>query len=151
MDENRLMIGAGVVVLCSLFIALAFAGGGREAPPQTPAVAVAPSSALKDVISAALSTKYGRPESDLAVQVNASDGTFAKGTVNMYEERGGGVWFAVRVDGDWQLAYDGNGIMDCATAAKHLFPPALVPTCIDTVHDNALVERSSTSTDLKKG
>jgi hypothetical protein len=95
---------------------------------------------LQDSVTKALSEKYKQPQSDVTVTVINESGAFAKGSVNM-KEGGGALWFAVKDASGWKLAYDGNGIIDCATANQYNFPAALIPTCLDTEHDNNLLQR----------
>lgn len=89
-------------------------------------------------ITELLNKKYNKPANSLKVGVLTDTGTFAKGTVNE-EGAGGGLWFAAKTSGGWELAYDGNGIIPCEAVNKYNFPKDMIPQCINA--QNNLIER----------
>jgi hypothetical protein len=97
-------------------------------PTVTPATTVAPSGtlsvtvattatpspeedSLELIIKQLLIEKYGESANDMTVTVSQQQGNYARGGVT--EPGGGGMWLAVRIKGDWQLVFDGNGVPDC--------------------------------------
>ena len=66
---------------------------------------------LEVVIKQLLVEKYGATANDMTVTVSQQKGNYARGGVT--EPGGGGMWLAVRIAGDWQLVFDGNGVPDC--------------------------------------
>jgi hypothetical protein len=95
----------------------------------------------KDYILEAFSKKYSRAKEDFKIEVLTETGNFAKGSVNINNEHSGGLWFAVKQSGGWNLVYDGNGIMPCDIANTNNLPIELVPGCIDTQKDNLFIQR----------
>lgn len=95
----------------------------------------------KDYILEAFSNKYSRKKEDFKIEVLTETGNFAKGSVNVNNEHSGGLWFAVKQSGGWNLVYDGNGIMPCDRADTNNLPIELVPSCIDTQKDNLFIQR----------
>jgi len=89
----------------------------------------------------AFTHKYARAKEDFKIQVLTETGNFAKGSVNYNNEHGGGLWFAVRHSGGWELVYEGNGIMPCNIANKYDLPVEMVPGCVETENGNAFVQR----------
>lgn len=92
-------------------------------------------------IAKLLSKKYNRPVETVQVEVRTDSEKFAKGTVRFSGENGGGLWFAAKPKGDWELAYDGNGIIPCETADKYSLPKDIAPKCIDTKNNSRLIDR----------
>jgi hypothetical protein len=98
-------------------------------------------SGVEHRITNLLAKKYDRQTDSLIVAVATSSDRFVKGTVNFLGENGGGIWFAVKTEKGWELAYDGNGIIPCAAADKYGFPKDMIPQCIDTEKGNELIQR----------
>lgn len=86
---------------------------------------------LIDTIKAALVAKHGSPAASLKVTVNKVEGDFAQGGAS--GEGGGGMWFAARVGGLWNLVWDGNGVIECSDIAPYPgFPSSMIPECWNT-------------------
>ena len=66
---------------------------------------------METIIKQLLVEKYGSNANDMTVTVSQQKGNYARGGVT--EPGGGGMWLAVRVTGDWQLVFDGNGVPNC--------------------------------------
>ena len=92
-------------------------------------------------VANAIAKKYSKPVSEYSITVNKFDSSFAKGMVSFKSEPGGGLWFAAKTDKDWELAFDGNGIIDCETANKYNFPADMIPTCLDPNSASGTVQR----------
>lgn len=94
-----------------------------------------------EAITEELSKKYNRPAESFTVETLADTGAFAKGSVRFKDEAGGGLWFAAKTEKGWELAFDGNGIMNCGTANKFNFPREMVSGCLDNDNANSFVNR----------
>lgn len=68
---------------------------------------------VKDAVTKLLIDKYNWDEDKVSVQVNKEVGDFATGSVGFGSEIGGGGWLVKKIDGKWQLVWDGNGSVDC--------------------------------------
>ena len=58
----------------------------------------------------------------------------------------GGYFLAVRVQGEWQIVFAGNGTPYCSMVDLHSFPAYIVPECVDA--DNNLVYRTDDAGDF---
>ena len=126
MKKNVLWVAALVVVLASGVVVF---GNHSKNGSQTTDAAVA------DLFG----QKYNRSADSVNVAVSTDTGKFAKGSVSFEGENGGGLWFAAKTSGGWELAYDGNGIVPCDAANQYGFPADMIPSCLDS--QNQLVER----------
>ncbi len=68
---------------------------------------------VKEAVTKLLIEKYNWEEDKVSVQVNKEVGDFATGSVGFGSEIGGGGWLVKRIEGKWQLVWDGNGSVDC--------------------------------------
>ena len=112
-------------------------GCGQKASPLPTNVNV---ESLDNKIIQILSQKYNRPQNELIVVTTINTGSYAKGTLN-FPEGGGGLWFAARVNSEWQLVFDGNGIIPCSALINFSeFPTNIIPQCLDE-NTQSLVKR----------
>jgi len=95
----------------------------------------------KESIVDLFSKKYNRSADMVLVEVGTDTGSFAKGTIRFADKPGGGLWFAAKTAGGWELAFDGNGIVPCDAANKYNFPRDIIPRCIENLNENKLIER----------
>lgn len=92
---------------------------------------------IKDQITQALSQKNNWDASKVEVNVTSVEGDYAKGDVKFKDEMGGGLWFAARTNGIWNIVHDGNGIITCESLLNYKdFPTDLIPQCFDTQNNN---------------
>ena len=83
--------------------------------PWEEACTVDPNFAIGQIVAEKLAEKYNKPIGEVNVTVIKSDATHAAGSV-LFGQGGpgeGGLFLAVKIGNDWQLAYDGNGSIDC--------------------------------------
>ena len=87
----------------------------------------------EDLIKESLVLKNDWEEDEIEITVLENDGTYAKGEVNpVTPGEGGGIWFAKLVNGEWEIVWDGNGIVNCDDLEEYPdFPATLIPQCID--------------------
>jgi hypothetical protein len=97
---------------------------------------------LKTDIMAAIVQKRGAVAQDMVISVNKVEGDYAQGGANSATPGiGGGMWFAARANGVWQLVWDGNGIITCDDLIPYPdFPTDMIPECYDDV-TSAMVTR----------
>lgn len=94
----------------------------------TPAPTVDETATLKTFIKNALVAKHGSTANELNISVSKIEGGFASGGAS--GEGGGGMWFAAKVNGNWQLVWDGNGVILCKDLAAYPnFPVSMIPEC----------------------
>ena len=82
---------------------------------------------VKDAVTKLLIEKYNWEEDKVSVQVNKEVGDFASGSVGFGSEIGGGGWLVKKIEGKWQLIWDGNGAVDCQNLrAEYQFPDEIL-------------------------
>lgn len=80
---------------------------------------------LKVIIKQLLINKYGQTSNGLVITVSKEMGEYARGGVT--EQGGGGMWLAKKINGSWQLIFDGNGTPDCGQLkTTYLFPQEML-------------------------
>lgn len=100
--------------------------------PTAQVVSATPQDTMLKSVAEALSKKYHKPADSYIVTLSTKSGNYAKGSVTVMGEQGGGLWFAANVYGVWQLVYDGNGIVTCSNLTAYPdFPSTLIPQCFD--------------------
>lgn len=68
---------------------------------------------VKEAVTKILTKKYNWEASKVSVQVDREFNDFATGSVGFGEEIGGGGWLAKKIEGKWEVIWDGNGSVDC--------------------------------------
>jgi hypothetical protein len=84
------------------------------------------------LIRAALFEKNNWKE-DVSVKfkLQTNDGKYASGSVG--GGGGGGYVFAAKVNGEWEIVADGNGVILCSGLVKYPdYPRTLIPECYDS-------------------
>jgi hypothetical protein len=90
--------------------------------------------AILAAVREALIAKHGSDFSDLNYAIKKVDGVYASGMVN--GSGGGGMWFAVNINGKWTIVSDGNGVILCSDLLPYpSFPKDMVPECWDASTD----------------
>ncbi len=90
---------------------------------------------LETVIRDAIIEKRGGDPDNLIIIVSKIEGDYSSGGVrNASAEVGGAMWLAAKVDGVWELVWDGNGAIYCNDLIDYLdFPASMIPECYDEV------------------
>jgi hypothetical protein len=95
---------------------------------------------LAVLIKQMLIAKHGSSAETLDVGVSKISGNYAQGSASE-AGLGGGMWFATDINGEWELVWDGNGIIECESLNDYPdFPNTLIPECFDK-SSNEMVER----------
>ncbi len=96
---------------------------------SSPAPTVDETATLIAAVKAGLVAEHGPDAGTLNVTVSKISGNFAQG--GAAASGGGGMWFAAKVSGAWKLAWDGNGMISCASINPYNFPVSMIPECWD--------------------
>lgn len=119
----------------------------REAAsvPQTTSVQTPTPMVIKsdeEQIKDALVKKHDWDPDDIKITVSENDGQYATGGVGAETPQGGGgIWFAAKMSGVWNIVWDGNGVVMCEDLTNYpKFPVDLIPQCYDST-TNTMVER----------
>lgn len=74
--------------------------------------------------------KHGSDFTDLNYSIKKVEGDYASGSVS--GSGGGGMWFAAKVNGNWVIVTDGNGVTLCSDITPYpAFPKDMIPECWD--------------------
>ncbi len=113
-------------------------------PPETITNSVSPDAMqddeikLEDVIKEQILADSESDGSALKVSVSQVSGDYAKGMAS--DDGGGGLWFAAKVNGEWELVWDGNGIIFCSDLTGYPnFPASMISECYDQKTDQLIM------------
>jgi hypothetical protein len=95
-------------------------------PVETREPATVETTADEAGIKAAFAKKYDKSESEITLTNPQITSNFARGGVRFGTDAGGGLFLAVKRDGEWILAFDGNGAADCNEMETYGFPSAML-------------------------
>jgi hypothetical protein len=94
----------------------------------TPTPSVDEASVIKATIKKALVAKHGESANELNVTVSKIVENYSQGGAS--GSGGGGMWFAAKVNNEWKLVWDGNGIILCSDLTNYPdFPTTFIPEC----------------------
>ena len=69
-------------------------------------------------------------DGSMTFTVSTNDGKYASGGVSA--QGGGGYFFAAKVNGQWEIVADGNGVILCSSLVKYPdYPKTLISECYD--------------------
>lgn len=95
---------------------------------------------ITNAIKKALIAEHGSDAGKLNVTVSKIVDNYAQGGASQVGA-GGGMWFAAKVEGNWELVWDGNGIINCSDLTDFPdFPVNMIPECFDETN-NAMIKR----------
>jgi len=77
--------------------------------------------------------KYNKPGDEVLVYINQQTNNYARGGVKFGKDGvgEGGIFLVAKVDGKWQLIFDGNGIISCSLLENYNFPKTMVTDCFE--------------------
>ena len=116
-----------IILIAGLFLGGCTLTGQQQT--ETPSAAPKQVKLDKELIKEALIAKNGPDFAKVVVEVTENTGRFATGAVG--SGPGGGMFFAAKVDGQWFIAWDGNGSIFCEDIEPYNFPNTMIPTCFD--------------------
>lgn len=136
-----ILLPAAVVVILFVFFFIPNSRNG-ESEETMPIPSAVVESSDEQTIKSLLDTKYNLDPSDTKLTLVENRGDYAVGGFNeIASPAGGGQWFAAKVDGNWQIVYDGNGVITCDYLDNYPdYPVDLIPSCWDK-QTNEMVER----------
>lgn len=79
-------------------------------------------------IKSALALKYNKQVSKVFIDISKENPEYAAGSVKYDQPEGeGGGFLAAKVNGQWQIVYDGNGAVDCQNIKQNYqFPQEIL-------------------------
>jgi hypothetical protein len=90
-------------------------------------------------VKAAMIKKHGEDFFNMNYSLTKVEGNYASGSVS--GTGGGGMWFAAKVNNEWKIVYDGNGVIMCNSLLSYpTFPKNMIPECWDA-STNGLIKR----------
>jgi len=84
---------------------------------------------LNGIMVALFTEKYPENTASISVDVTQQTADHARGSVSFAEGMAGGNWLAARVEGRWQLVFDGNGAIPCSLRTDYGFPDDMLSDC----------------------
>lgn len=88
--------------------------------------------AITNEIKQLFAEKYNKDLSDIRVAIGQQTENHLRGSVQfaMNGEFGeGGIVLAAKIDGKWQIVFDGNGGISCALVESFNFPAEMIEDC----------------------
>jgi putative hemolysin len=75
--------------------------------------------------------KYKKKIADVSVTINQATNDYARGGVKLSAAKTaeGGNFLAVKVNGSWQIIFDGNGSINCNLKEQYGFPDEMLSDC----------------------
>lgn len=77
--------------------------------------------------------KYNKNATQIKIKIEQQTEDHARGMVNFLQENGepgeGGIFLAHKIAGEWQLVFDGNGMIDCNLLTDQNFPEDMMFDC----------------------
>lgn len=85
------------------------------------------------LIKQAFSDKYGNPVNEVSVEISSSTDTHMRGVVKIGPPGtiSGGMFLAAKVNGEWMIVHDGQGVYTCAEVAPFNFPEEMINDCYE--------------------
>ncbi len=87
-----------------------------------------------DGIAEAMVEKYKKDLSEVTIIISQEEGDFARGGVEFAPGGQGnaGMFLAVRINGEWEIVYEGNGVADCnKLKQKYNYPQKMLQGICD--------------------
>jgi len=76
-----------------------------------------------------LADKYSYDIADVHLTIGQQTVDHLRGGVKFKDEGAGGIVLAAKLNGVWQIAFDGNGAISCQDMEKYNFPEAMISDC----------------------
>lgn len=84
---------------------------------------------LNTIIQGLFIIKYPENSGTTSVDVTQQTADHARGSVSFADGMAGGNWLAAKVEGSWQIVYDGNGVIPCSLRTEFGFPDEMLSDC----------------------
>ncbi|MBU2036924.1 hypothetical protein KJ866_01840 [Patescibacteria group bacterium] len=89
---------------------------------------IIPTQSAADAIKELFIAKYPKYAATLSISVDKEDDNYVRGNVIFETGAPGGIFLAAKIDGQWQLLFDGNGSIPCSLA-EYGFPADMLSDC----------------------
>jgi len=83
-----------------------------------------------EAIQKLFTEKYPKYAKTITVSVNQETQDYARGSVTFEAGAPGGIFLAAKIDGKWQIVFDGNGAISC-NLSKYGFPNEMLVDCAE--------------------
>jgi hypothetical protein len=64
------------------------------------------------------------------ISINQQTSNHIRGGVSFVDEQAGGIFLATKINGTWQIVFDGNGTIPCSLS-KYSFPSTMLNDCVN--------------------
>jgi len=87
-----------------------------------------------DAIKKLLADKYGKKVAEVTISIGQETDNNVRGGVEFQPGGPGnaGIFLAAKVDGSWQIVFDGQGVISCEDMADYNFPEEMITDCSNT-------------------
>lgn len=89
---------------------------------------ILPDDPAKEKIEALFKEKYPKYKETLFVTISKETADHARGAITFVAGEAGGIFLAAKINGQWQLVFDGNGAINCALSS-YGFPAEMLADC----------------------
>jgi hypothetical protein len=109
-----------------------------QSSPGSPVTMAPETETLLAAMKAAIVLKRGPDAANMTYTVSKIEGNYAQGGAS--GTGGGGMWFAAKVNGTWNLVWDGNGTILCSDLTAYPeFPTTMIPECYNDKTNKTVV------------
>ena len=84
-----------------------------------------------EIFTRLFAIKYPDQNDTISVEVTHVTADHARGSVSFADGMAGGNWLAAKTDGEWQIVYDGNGVIPCSLQTDYGFPEEMLSDCAE--------------------
>ena len=88
----------------------------------------------EEAIKTLLANKYGKKKSEVTLEIEEETDDHARGGVEFQPggSENSGIFLTAKVEGEWVLAFDGNGAVSCEQLEMYDFPEEMMEDCENT-------------------
>ena len=122
---TMIVVTGGLLIYKQLDSLLPKDSGSQSSQTSQPVIS------KKEAIKKLFADKYDKGIGDVTVTISKETETHARGMVEMAPggSENSGLFLAAKVDGQWELAFDGQGAISCGDMEKYGFPQDMISDC----------------------
>ena len=83
---------------------------------------------ISEDIKSLFTLKYPEYRGSITIRIDQQTSDHIRGGVTFVDDQAGGIFLATKIDGVWQLVFDGNGAIPCSSN-KYGFPSEMLVDC----------------------
>lgn len=83
---------------------------------------------VAEMLEQSFAVKYPKYAKTILVTINKETENFIRGSVSFAPDAADGIFLAAKIDGEWQIIFDGNGQISCSLS-KYGFPSEMLADC----------------------